>query len=133
MVGCFSKNPLADIGIYERTGVMKMDEAIMIKLLQIHFEHQRKLHELAGKINLSYFELDLLSLVLDAAGIPADNTIKQIRKYGYQDWIEQPDTFSRAWYYEKFQQQVAHGTYEECWAFWKTSSSRDHFTLRILS
>jgi hypothetical protein len=94
-----------------------MDEVILIKLLQIHFEHQRKLSEFAGKINLSYFEIDLLGLVLDAAGVPADNTVEQIGKYGYNDWIEQPDTFSRVWYYEDFQRQVAHGSYEECRAY----------------
>lgn len=91
-----------------------MDEKLLIKLLQIHFEHQRKLQEFAGKINLNYFEIDLLGLVLDAAGVPADNAIEQIGKYGYGGWIEQPDTFSREWYYDEFQQEVTHGTYEEC-------------------
>ena len=91
-----------------------MDETILIKLLQIQSQHQRKLREFAGKLNLSYFELDLLSLVLDAVGVPADNTIDQIGKYGYGSWIEQPNTFSRAWYYDKFQQCVTQGAYEEC-------------------
>jgi hypothetical protein len=94
-----------------------MDERILIKLLQIHFEHQRKLDEFAGKINLSYFELDLLGLVLDAVGVPADNTIEQIGKYGYGGWIEQPNTFSRDWYYREFQNRVTQGSYEECQAY----------------
>lgn len=93
---------------------MEMDETILIKLLQLQFEHNRKLREFAGKINLGYFEIDLLNLVLDAVGVPADNTLQQIGKYGYGDWIEQPDTFSRAWYYDAFNQQVTRGTYEEC-------------------
>lgn len=42
-----------------------MDKEILSKLLQIHFEHNRKLHEFAGKINLNYFEVDLLSVVLE--------------------------------------------------------------------
>ena len=94
-----------------------MDEQILIKLLQLHFEHSRKLHEFSGKVNLNYLELDLLNMVLDAAVVPADNTIAQIRKYGYTGWLEQPDTFSRGWYYDEFQNQVKHGTAEECRAY----------------
>ena len=94
-----------------------MDEQTLIKLLQIQFEHERKLREFAGKINLNYFEIDLLSLVLDAVGVPADNTVEQIGKYGYGGWIEQPDTFSREWYYRKFQNRVTQGNYEECQAY----------------
>lgn len=94
-----------------------MDEKTLIKLLQIQFEHERKLREFAGKINLNYFEIDLLSVVLDAVGVPADNTLTQIRKYGYGGWLEQPDTFSREWFYDEFQHQVTHGTDEECQAY----------------
>ncbi len=94
-----------------------MDESILLKLLQMHFEHQQKIREVAGKINLSYFELDLLAVVLDAVGVPADNTLAQIEKYGYAGWLEQPDTFSRAWYYDEFERQVKHGTYEESKAY----------------
>lgn len=94
-----------------------MDEQILIKLLQLHFEHNRKLREFTGKINLNYLELDLLGVVLDAAGAPADNTIAQIRKYGYAGWLEQPDTFSRGWYYDEFQNQVKQGTVAECQAY----------------
>lgn len=91
-----------------------MDEQILVKLLQLHFEHARKLREFTGKLNLNYLELDLLDVVLDAAGVPADNTVAQIRKYGYAGWLEQPDTFSRGWYYDEFQNQVKTGTAEEC-------------------
>jgi hypothetical protein len=91
-----------------------MDEKTLIKLLQIQFEHQRKLRGFAGKINLNYFDIDLLSVVLDATGVPVDNVIDQIEKYGYAGWLERPDPFSREWYYDEFQQQVMHGTYEEC-------------------
>ena len=90
-----------------------MDEKTLIKLLQIQFEHERKLREFAGKINLNYLEIDLLGVVLDAVGVPADNTLEQIRKYGYGGWLEQPDTFSRAQYYDEFHQHVTQGTYEE--------------------
>lgn len=91
-----------------------MDEKSLIKLLQMQFEHERKLREFSGKLNLSYFEIDLLSVVLDAIGVPADNTLDQIERYGYAGWIEQPDTVSRAWHYDEFHLQVKHGTYEEC-------------------
>lgn len=94
-----------------------MNDQILIKLLQMHFEHERKLHEFAGRINLSSFEVDLLNVVLDAVGVPADNTLEQIGKYGYGDWLEQPDTFSRYGYYRVFEKQVVHGTYEECQAY----------------
>lgn len=94
-----------------------MDEKSLTKLLQMQFEHERKLREFAGKINLNYFEIDLLSVVLDAVGVPADNTLEQIEKYGYAGWLEQPDTVSRAWYYDEFHEQVAHGTYEEAQAY----------------
>lgn len=91
-----------------------MDNEILINLLQIQFEHHRKIEEFAGKLNLNYLEIDLLSVVLDALGVPADNTIEQIEKYGYVDWLNQPDTFSRYGYYRVFEKQVVHGTYEEC-------------------
>lgn len=94
-----------------------MDEKSLIKLLQIQFAHERKLREFAGKINLSYLEIDLLSVVLDAIGVPADNSLAQIGKYGYGGWVEQPDTYSRAWFYDEFQRQVTHGTAEECRAY----------------
>jgi hypothetical protein len=94
-----------------------MDEKTLIKLLQMQFEHERKLREFAGKINLNYFEIDLLGVVLDAAGVPADNALEQIRKYGYGAWFDQPDTVSRTWYYDEFQQQVTHGSSEECQAY----------------
>ena len=91
-----------------------MDEKLLIKLLQMHFKHQRKVREFAGKINLSYLEVDLLSVVLDTVGVPADNTIEQIEKYGYSNWLAQSDTFSREWHYHLFETLVRHGAYEEC-------------------
>lgn len=91
-----------------------MNNEMLIKLLQIHFEHKRKIDELKGKLNLAYLEVDLLSLVLDAVGVPADNTIEQIEKYGYGGWLHQPDTFSRYSYYRVFEKQIVRGTYEEC-------------------
>ena len=94
-----------------------MNEMVLIKMLQLQFQHERKLREFAGKINMSYFEIDLLSLVLDGVGVPADNTLEQIGKYGYGDWIEQPGTFSRAWYYEKFESRVTSGSEAECQAY----------------
>jgi len=94
-----------------------MSEITLIKLLQIQFAHERKLREFAGKINLNYFAIDLLSVVLDAIGVPTDNTLAQIGKYGYGGWIEQPDIFSREGYYDEFHRQVTHGTAEECQAY----------------
>ena len=91
-----------------------MDEKTLVKLLQMHFEHQRRLGEFVGKINLSYLELDLLEVVLDAIGVPADNSIEQIGKYGYGGWIDQTDTFSRYWHYREFEKRVKRGTEEEC-------------------
>ena len=94
-----------------------MDNEILIKLLQLQFEHNRKIEEFAAKINLNYLEIDLLSLVLDALGVPADNTIEQIEKYGYNDWLQQSDTCSRYSYYEEFKHRVRRGSYEECRAY----------------
>ena len=94
-----------------------MDEMILIKLLQLHFEHQRKIDEFAGKINVSYFEIDLLDVVLDAVGVPADNSIEQIGRYGYGDWLEHPGTFSRYWHYREFEKRVKQGTETECQAY----------------
>ena len=94
-----------------------MNETLLIKLLQLHFEHQHKIDEFKGKLNLTYFELDLLHLVLDAVGVPADNSVEQIGKYGYGVWFEQSDTFSRVWHYNEFQRQVKHGTAQECGAY----------------
>ena len=94
-----------------------MDEKILIKLLQLQFSHNRKLNEFMGKMNLSYLEIDLLSLVLDSIGVPADNNLAQIRKYGYGTWYEQPDTFTRDWHYREFQRAVVLGTPEECQSY----------------
>lgn len=104
-----------------------MGKENLVKLLQLQFSHERKLREFAGKIDLSYFEIDLLSLVLDAIGVPADNTLAQIGKYGYGAWIEQPDTFSRGWFYDEFQRQVIHGTAEECQAYLENMSATNTF------
>ena len=94
-----------------------MNTEILIKLLQLQFEHNRKIEEFAGKINLNYLEIDLLSVVLDALGVPADNTLEQIEKYGYYGWFDQPGTRSRYSYYEKFKNRVNQGDYEECRAY----------------
>ncbi|MDX1522441.1 MAG: hypothetical protein R3264_12515, partial [Anaerolineae bacterium] len=93
------------------------DEKFLIELLQLHFEHQRKLAVFVGKTNLSYFELDLLSLVLDAIGVPADNSLEQIGRYGYGHWLDQPDTFSRYEHYREFEKRVKQGTEAECRAY----------------
>ena len=106
-----------------------MDKEILIKALQIHFEHHRKINELKGKINLTYLEVDLLSLVLDAIGVPIDNTIEQIEKHGYVGWLNQPDTFTRYGYYQMFEKQVFYGTAEECQAYLEAilTSTPSHF------
>lgn len=108
-----------------------MDEKILIKLLQTQFEHNRKLRELRGKINLDNLEIDLLSLVLDALGVPADNTIEQIEKYGYQAWLEQPDTFSRYWHYRQFEKQVLRGSYEECKAYLEAVMEKTSYSYQL--
>lgn len=97
-----------------------MDKEILIKLLQLQFEHNRKIEEFAGKINLTYLEIDLLSVVLDALEVPADNTIEQIEKYGYYEWLDQPDTCSRYSYYEEFKKRVKQGNDEECRVYLET-------------
>lgn len=94
-----------------------MNKEILIKLLQLHFHHERKINEFQGKINLDYFEIDLLDVVLDAAGIPADNSVEQMEQYGYSEWLDQPDTFSRYRYYQEFKRQVRLGKYQECEAY----------------
>ena len=94
-----------------------MNNEILIKLLQLQFEHNRKIEEFAGKINLNYLEIDLLSVVLDALGVPADNTIEQIEKYGYHNWLKQPETCSRYLYYEEFKNRVKEGSDDECRAY----------------
>jgi hypothetical protein len=96
---------------------LEMNNEILIKLLQLQFEHDRKIEEFANKINLSYLEIDLLSVVLDALGVPADNTIEQIEKYGYYDWLDQPGTRSRYSYYQEFKNRVKQGDAEECRAY----------------
>lgn len=103
-----------------------MNNEILIKLLQLQFEHNRKIEEFAGKINLNYLEIDLLSVVLDALGIPADNTIEQIEKYGYYDWLKQPETCSRYLYYEEFKNRVKQGSDEECRAYLEAIAATRH-------
>jgi hypothetical protein len=110
-----------------------MNQEILIKLLQLQVEHNRKLGEFKGKINLVYLEIDLLSVVLDAVGVPTDNTIEQIEKYGYSDWLSQPDTFSRYGYYRVFEEQVVHGTAEECQSYLEAvrATIPSHFLLDL--
>jgi hypothetical protein len=102
-----------------------MDKKSLIKLLQIQFEHNRKIREFRGKLNLDYFEIDLLGVVLDALGIPADNSVEQIEKYGYAGWLAQPETVSRFGYYQEFEAQVVNGTDEECQAYLDTIALAD--------
>jgi hypothetical protein len=110
-----------------------MNQEILIKLLQLQVEHNRKLGEFKGKINLVYLEIDLLSVVLDAVGVPTDNTIGQIEKYGYSDWLSQPDTLSRYGYYRVFEEQVVQGTAEECQSYLEAvrATIPSHFLLDL--
>jgi hypothetical protein len=99
---------------------LEMDNQLLVRLLQLQFEHHHKLQEFAGKMNLDYLEIDLLSVVLDELGVPADNTFEQVEKYGYFDWANRPDTCSRHTYYEDFEKQITRGSAEECRAYLET-------------
>lgn len=71
---------------------------LCIAILATECCHVRKLRALeAMQINPEGLYVDMLDYVLDAIGVPADNTVEQSRKYGEDAWIDRADTFCRDW------------------------------------
>lgn len=87
-----------------------MDDEILIRLLQIEFEHNCRISKHEEVLNTDNLYIDLLSVVLDAIGVPADNSAKLDP--------EHPDFFCRDWHYFEFE-EIAEGTCEECKAYLK--------------
>ena len=80
-----------------------LTDRILVALLRIDWEHHRKLRkiEAAGGIELGPLHVDLCRLVLDAIGIPPDNSVDLIEAYG-ADAESHPQLVDRDLYTEKW-------------------------------
>jgi len=59
--------------------------------------HNRKMQRLDGTVvDPDKLYVELIGIVLDALGVPPDNTVKQSRIYGDAMW-DHPGTFCRDW------------------------------------
>lgn len=94
-----------------------MKDSILIRLLQLQFEHDQKIKKFGPKLDFSYFDIDLLPVVLDAIGLPPDNTVEQEEKYGYPDYVDHEDTFCRDYWYDLFDEIIENGNPDECAAY----------------
>lgn len=93
------------------------NEALLIRLLQLDYQQWEKVSRFDGVIDFSYFDVDLLDLVLDAVGLPRDNTVEQIDQYGYETGMDHPQTFCRDYWTDQFRERVQNGTPDECVAY----------------
>lgn len=77
-----------------------MDEALRkfaTAVLVADAKHNRKMQSLEGTcIDPDTFYVELIRDVLDALGVPPDNTVRQAKLHGGLAW-EHPDTFCRDW------------------------------------
>ena len=94
-----------------------MQDALLIHLLQLQFRHEQKMREFGTKLDFSYFDIDLVKPVLDAIGLPRDNTVDQNEKHGYPAYVDHPDTFCRDYWSGAFYDMVENGTPDECAAY----------------
>ena len=61
-----------------------------------------------------------MDVVLDSLGVPYDNTLEQIDKYGEVEAYKHPGTFCRDWYTFKYDEMVKEGIDEEIGAYLHT-------------
>jgi hypothetical protein len=91
-----------------------MDDEILTRLLQIEFEHNSKIDKHEEALNADYLYIDLLTLILDAIGMPVDAT--ELPE-------DHPDFFCRDYWLFGFDESVKEGTYEECKAFLESTKA----------
>lgn len=87
----------------------------IIPLIKRVNAHNEKVRQLEGIVNTEFFCIEVLDLLLDAFGVPPDNTVEQHQKYGDQA-NDRPDTFGRDWWYERYW-KIKFNTEEEIWTF----------------
>lgn len=77
-----------------------MDEALRkfaTAVLVVDITHNRKMQKLDGTVvDPDRLYVDLVKIVLDAVGVPPDNTVRQSKLHGDLAW-DHPDTFCRDW------------------------------------
>ncbi|MBN1889174.1 MAG: hypothetical protein JW850_14370 [Thermoflexales bacterium] len=73
-----------------------MNDEILVRLLLIEAEHDEKLKQHEEAINDEYWNIDLIEVVLDAIGVPADNSVELKMNFDH------PDFFCRDWFYHKW-------------------------------
>ncbi|TAK95431.1 MAG: hypothetical protein EPO07_15490 [Verrucomicrobia bacterium] len=97
------KNKRAKQSIEQPLSVSVLSNSVLVKLLQVDAEHNRVIEELERhKLDLGPLKIDLCNIVLDALGVPADNTVQQVEKHGHNKGYEQLDTFCRDWLSERW-------------------------------
>ncbi|PAP75082.1 hypothetical protein [Rubrivirga marina] len=92
-------------------------ETLLIRLLQLDHQQWAKVGKFHPDIDFSYFDVNLLDLVLDAIGLPQDNTVEQADKYGPETGFDHADTFCRDYWTTQFRDRVQDGTPDECAAY----------------
>lgn len=86
-----------------------MEDAILIRLLQIQAEQDRKTSRFDPDLDLHYFNVDLLSVILDAVGLPEEGADAPV--------ASQDEPFCRDSWYSMFGDMVENGTPDECAAY----------------
>ena len=86
-----------------------MEDTILIRLLQIQKEQDRKTERFDPEMDLHYFDIDLLTVVLDVIGLPEEGSEAPI--------LSQEDPFCRDSWASMFYDMVETGTPDECAAY----------------
>lgn len=92
-----------------------MTDQTLIKLLRLHFEHNKKVSEVERRgIELGYFYVNVLDIVLDDLGVSGWEEVKEIDD---SDDESAPEPFDRQWCWGTYEEMVNEGTEEEFRAF----------------
>ena len=91
------------------------DYGFLIPLIKRVNAHNKKVIQLEEVVNPDFFCIDIL---LDAFGLPPDNVVEQMQKYG-DAATDHPETFGRDWWYEQYN-DITFNTEEEIWVFLET-------------
>lgn len=93
-----------------------MTEEILIKLLRLHFDHNKKVSEVEKHgLELGLFRVNVLDVVLDALAVPGWKEVEEATdsdadKSGGEDAHE---PFDRQWCWGTYEEMINEGTEEE--------------------
>lgn len=93
-----------------------MTEEILIKLLRLHFDHNKKVSEVEKHgLELGVFYVNVLDVVLDALGVPAWKEVEEGTDpdAGDSGGGDAHEPFDRQWCWGAYEEMVNEGTEEE--------------------